>query len=194
MISLEKIKQEKCQPSSPFKKTCTCIIIPPPLFSFQILPPPTPGKAFKIYLPHLERRGVGELCHLYEKLNFNHHIKEKTKVMKGIGVIKRLSKMVIYFMINQTIKLYVKKSRLFNTMPLRSLLVPTKLHLKLNFKMNQAQNLLSLDGSSGNGICFLKLKKLVYQNIYSIRYYKATICTTLRQVSMLQHFISEQMY
>ena len=28
-----------------------------------------------------------------EKLNFNHHIKEKmTKTMKGIGVIKRLSK------------------------------------------------------------------------------------------------------
>ena len=30
-----------------------------------------------------------------EKLNFNHHIKEKmTKAMKGIGVIKRLSKML----------------------------------------------------------------------------------------------------
>ena len=30
-----------------------------------------------------------------EKLNFNHHIKEKvTKAMKGIGVIKRLTKML----------------------------------------------------------------------------------------------------
>ena len=30
-----------------------------------------------------------------EKLNFNHHIKERvTKSMKGIGVIKRLSKML----------------------------------------------------------------------------------------------------
>ena len=33
--------------------------------------------------------------YLDEKLNFNHHIKEKmTKAMKGIGVIKRLSKML----------------------------------------------------------------------------------------------------
>ena len=33
--------------------------------------------------------------YLDEKLNFNHHIKEKmTKAIKGIGVIKRLSKML----------------------------------------------------------------------------------------------------
>ena len=33
--------------------------------------------------------------YLDEKFNFNHHIKEKiTKAMKGIGVIKRLSKML----------------------------------------------------------------------------------------------------
>ena len=33
--------------------------------------------------------------YLDEKLNFNYHIKEKmTKAMKGIGVIKRLSKML----------------------------------------------------------------------------------------------------
>ena len=33
--------------------------------------------------------------YLDQKLNFNHHIKEEmTKVMKGIGVIKRLSKML----------------------------------------------------------------------------------------------------
>ena len=33
--------------------------------------------------------------YLDEKLNFNHHIKKKvTKAMKGIGVIKRLTKML----------------------------------------------------------------------------------------------------
>ena len=76
--------------------------------------------------------------------------------MKGIGVMKRLNEkiprhslltiinhlygltltMVIYFMINQTMKVYVKKLRLFNTMLLWPLPVPSKVHLKLNFAMN----------------------------------------------------------
>ena len=101
-----------------------------------------------------------------------------TKAIKGIGVIEILSTMlpqhslltiqksfyvliltmVIYFMINQTIKVYVKKQRLFNTMLLWPLLVPLNVHLKLNFSMNQAQNPLSLDGGSENCVCFLRLK------------------------------------
>ena len=101
-----------------------------------------------------------------------------TKAIKGIGAIEILSTMlpqhslltiyksfygliltmVIYFMINQTIKVYVKKQRLFNTMLLWPLLVPLNLHFKLNFSMNQAQNLLSLDGGSENCVCFLRLK------------------------------------
>ena len=74
----------------------------------------------------------------------------------------------IYFMINQTTKIYVRKLRLFNTMMLW--LLPT---------------------ITGH---FLRLKKLVYQNIYSIWYHKATIGTTLGQVRMLRHFNAEQMY
>ena len=77
------------------------------------------------------------------------------KAMKGIGVIKRLSKMLpqqslltIYksfvqphldygdILINQTIKGYFKKLRLFNTMLHWPLLVPSQVHLKLNFTMN----------------------------------------------------------
>ena len=75
--------------------------------------------------------------YLDEKPNFNHDIKEKmTKAMKGIGVIKKLSKMLpqhsfltIYksfarphldygdILYDQpTIKIFVKKLRLFNTM------------------------------------------------------------------------------
>ena len=45
----------------------------------------------------VSRAGVQKHLGIYldEKLNFNHHIKEKmTKAMKGIGVIKRLSKML----------------------------------------------------------------------------------------------------
>ena len=94
--------------------------------------------------------------YLDEKLNFNHHTKgKKPKAMKGIGAIKRLSKMLpqhslltIYksfvqphldygdILINQTIKGYVKKLRLFNTMLHWLLLVPSQVHLKLNFTMN----------------------------------------------------------
>ena len=93
---------------------------------------------------------------LDEKLNFNHHINKKmTKATKGIGVIKRLCKMhpqhsllTIYkslirshvdygdILYDQTIKAYVTKLKLCNTMLLWPLLVPSKLHLKLNFTMN----------------------------------------------------------
>ena len=75
--------------------------------------------------------------YLDEKLNFNHDIKEKmTKAMKGIGVIKKLSKMLPQYSFltiyksfarphldygdilydQPTIKVFVKKLRLFNTM------------------------------------------------------------------------------
>ena len=40
--------------------------------------------------------------------------------------------------------------------------------------------------------CFLTLKKLAYQNIYLIRYHKATIYTTLSQLRMLKFFTAEQ--
>ena len=40
--------------------------------------------------------------------------------------------------------------------------------------------------------CFLTLKKLAYQNIYLIRYHKATIYTTLSQLRMLKIFTAEQ--
>ena len=43
-------------------------------------------------------------------------------------------------------------------------------------------------------LCFIRLKKLVYQNIYWIWYHKATIGTTLDWLRMLQHFTAEQMY
>ena len=75
--------------------------------------------------------------YLHEKLNFNHDIKEKmTKAMKRIGVIKKLSKMLPQYSFltiyksfarphldygdilydQPTIKIFVKKLRLFNTM------------------------------------------------------------------------------
>ena len=84
-----------------------------------------------------------------------------TKAMKGIGVIKILGKllprhslltiyiyiyiyhlyalnlaMVIYSMINQGIKVFGKKLKLFNTVLLWSLLLPSKVYLKLKFTMN----------------------------------------------------------
>ena len=94
--------------------------------------------------------------YLDEKLNFNHHINKKmTKAMIGIGAIKRLCKMrpqhsllTIYkslvwshvdygdILYDQTIKAYAKKLKLFDTMLLWPLLVPSELHLKLNFTMN----------------------------------------------------------
>ena len=44
-------------------------------------------------------------------------------------------------------------------------------------------------------LCLLyKIKKTVYQNIFSIWHHKATICTILGQLTMLQHFIAELMY
>ena len=49
------------------------------------------------------------LIYLDEKLNFNHHIKEKmTKAMKGIGVIKRLSKMSSRHSLLTMCKLFVR--------------------------------------------------------------------------------------
>ena len=95
--------------------------------------------------------------YLDEELNFNNHIKEKmTKAMKGIGVIKRLSKMLprhslltIYklfvrphlyysdiFDDQPNNKVFVKKLRLFNTMLLWPLPVPSQVHPKLNFTIN----------------------------------------------------------
>ena len=78
-----------------------------------------------------------------------------TKAMIGIGAIKRLCKMrpqhsllTIYkslvwshvdygdILYDQTIKAYAKKLKLFDTMLLWPLLVPSELHLKLNFTMN----------------------------------------------------------
>ena len=101
--------------------------------------------------------------YLDEKLNFNHHIKEKmAKVMKGIDVIKRLSKMPPRHSLLTMCKSFVRphlgydhlgydilydqpsnkrlcqKLRLFNTMLLWPLPVTSKVHLKLNFTMNEA--------------------------------------------------------
>ena len=81
-----------------------------------------------------------------------------TKAMKEICVIKRLSKMlprhslltvyksfvrphldycdILYDQPNNNS--FVKNLRLFNTMLLWPLLVPSKVHLKLNFTMNEA--------------------------------------------------------
>ena len=53
---------------------------------------------------------------------------------------------------------------------------------------------MSLDSGLENCVCFIRLKKLVYQNIYSIRYHKTTIITTVGQLRMVQRFIAEQMY
>ena len=39
---------------------------------------------------------------------------------------------LIYFMINQTIKVYVRKLKIFNTMLLWPLLVPSKVHLRVS--------------------------------------------------------------
>ena len=71
--------------------------------------------------------------HLYEKLNFIHHIKEKiSKANKGIGVIKKYCYWIIFFtgllsgliwikgtsyVIRQTMKSFVLNLKLFNTMP-----------------------------------------------------------------------------
>ena len=71
---------------------------------------------------------------------------------------------VIHFMINQTIKVYVKKLRLFTTILTWPLPLPLKLHLQLEFTMNQTQNLLSLDGGSENCAFFFRLKKLAQLN------------------------------
>ena len=97
--------------------------------------------------------------YLDEKLNSNYHIKEKmTKAMKGIGVIKRLSKilpwhclLIIYKSFvwphldyddifydqpnNKTLRLF-QKLRLFNIMLLWPSWCNKKVHLKLNFAMN----------------------------------------------------------
>ena len=64
-------------------------------------------------------------------------------------------------MINQTIKVFVKRLRLFNAMLIWSLPVPSKVHPKLNFTMNSPYNLLSINGGSENCVCFVRLKKLV---------------------------------
>ena len=89
--------------------------------------------------------------YLDEKLNFNYHIKEKIcKAMQGVGVIRKLSKilprnislqnishlldriltMVMYLMINQTMQVYARKLKVFSTMPLISSQVRSKVHLR----------------------------------------------------------------
>ena len=60
MIKLEEIKEEKCQPPAPFKKTCPWTILPPPCFNFSDSSPP--GEVIKIYSPPLKRGGESELC------------------------------------------------------------------------------------------------------------------------------------
>ena len=57
MINLEKIKQEKYQPPPFFKKTCPCIILPPPFLNFSDSPPP--GEVIKIYFPLLKNKSGG---------------------------------------------------------------------------------------------------------------------------------------
>ena len=85
--------------------------------------------------------------YLDEKLNFNHHIKEKmTKAMKGIGAIKRLSKMLPQHSLLTIYKSFVRPHLDYgdilydqpnkSTMLLWPLPVPSKVHLRLNFTMN----------------------------------------------------------
>ena len=128
--------------------------------------------------------------YLGEKLNFNHHIKEKmTKAMKVIGVITRLSKMLLWhslltiyksfvrphldygdIMINQTIKVFVKKLRLFNTMLLWRLPVPSKVYTS-QIKLYNEFGFESLEFRwwfRKLFLLYIKLRKLVYQNIYSV--------------------------
>ena len=57
MINLEKIKKEKCQPPTHFKKTCPCTILPLLLFNFSDSPPL--GEVIKIYSPPPLKRGGG---------------------------------------------------------------------------------------------------------------------------------------
>ena len=106
--------------------------------------------------------------YLDEKLNFNHHIKEKmTKAMKGIGVIKRLSKMLPRHSLLTIYKSFVRphldygdtlydqpnnkkfcqKMRLFNTMLLWPLQVPSS-----QIKQQIRLRISSLDGGSED--CF----------------------------------------
>ena len=92
-----------------------------------------------------------------EKLNFNHNIKEKmTKVMKGIGFIKRLSmtlprhslltiyKSFVQPHLNYADILYdqpnnnseCQKIETIQYSAALAISVPSKVHLKLNFTMN----------------------------------------------------------
>ena len=74
----------------------------------------------------------------------------KCKAMQGVGVIRKLSKilprnislqnishlldrilsMVMYLMINQTMQVYARKLKVFSTMPLISSQVQSKVHLR----------------------------------------------------------------
>ena len=89
--------------------------------------------------------------YLDEKLNFSHHIKEKiTKAMKGVGVIKILSKMLPQHSLLTIYKSFVRP------------------HLDYGDILYDQSKLLSLDSGSENCVCFTRLKKLAYQNMCSI--------------------------
>ena len=126
--------------------------------------------------------------YLDEKLSFNHHIKEKmTKVMKGIGVIKRLSKMLLQHAVLTIYKSFVwphlDHGDILHDPPNNKILcqkiqtIPRSAALAIigtikatsQIKLYNELGLESLEFRRWfTKLClFFKIKKLVYQNIYS---------------------------
>ena len=74
MINLEKIKLGKCQPPTPFKKTCPCTMLPPPFSIFRLYPLPTSeGGNQKLLSPFKNGAGVRTIPHR----NFVHILYKK---------------------------------------------------------------------------------------------------------------------
>ena len=101
---------------------------------------------------------------------------------------------MIYFMINQTKKSLCQKIETVQYSAALAITIAIKdaSHIKLYNELG-FYNLLSLNGGSENCVCFIRLKRLVYRNIYSIWYHKGTISTRLGQLRMLR-FIAKQMH
>ena len=90
MINLEKIKQEKCQPSRRPAPAPTILHTSTPFLIFQILPPPL-GEVIKIHFPPLKRglRGVFQTMSVHP---LKRGLKGMVQTMSAHWSIKPLSK------------------------------------------------------------------------------------------------------
>ena len=95
MINLEKIKLGKCQPPTPFNKTCPCTMLPPRFSIFRFYPLPTSeGGNQKLLSPFKNGAGVRTIPHR----NFVHILYKKVvHKMYTNDVYKIYTKFIPYF-------------------------------------------------------------------------------------------------